>query len=87
LHLNLDDQPSEVAYCVMDDLNGDNGAKRWGGAYTPPDPPQFKQEPWILAAVTTVRRKTTRDGLFIGQSTHGAGHLRPTSVGAGAAGR
>lgn len=54
LHLDLDDSPADVAYYIMDDISGENGAKRWDGAYTPPNAPQFCQDPQILAAVTAV---------------------------------
>lgn len=54
LHLDLAQIPTEVAYYIMDDVNGDNGAKRWDGAYTGPNEPQFKQDPQILAAVTAI---------------------------------
>lgn len=49
--IDLDEFPSEVAYYVMDDLNGDNDAKRWDGAYTMPNAPEFKMDPQIMAAV------------------------------------
>jgi hypothetical protein len=53
IHLDLDDFPAEVAYYVMDDLSGANADRRWDGAFTMPDAPEFKQDPGHLAAVTT----------------------------------
>lgn len=64
VHLDHDGNPLEVAYYVVDDLEGSSGGKRWDGAYTPPEAPEFKCDPQILAAVTThgiVNRATDVD--------------------------
>jgi hypothetical protein len=64
LHMDMDGTPAEVAYYIMDDLNGDTGAKRWDGAYTGPNEPEFKMDPQILAAVGAagiVNRSTAAD--------------------------
>lgn len=53
LHLDLDEVPAEVAYYIMDDIGGSNGLKRWDGAYEPPNALEFRQDPQILAAVSS----------------------------------
>jgi hypothetical protein len=52
---------ADLAYYVVDNTLGDSvddgGAtvgKRWDGAYTGPNDPEFKQNPQILAAVQTI---------------------------------
>lgn len=50
VRLDHDESPEEVAYYIMDDWNGDHGAKRWDGAYSLPDAPQFKMDPQVLSA-------------------------------------
>lgn len=52
LHIDNDWAPEDVAYYILNDANGPAGAKRWDGTYTPPDAPQFRQDPQILAAVS-----------------------------------
>lgn len=49
----------DLAYYIVDDLNGDVGAKRWDGVYTMPDEPEFATNPQNLAAVTSAGLKNT----------------------------
>jgi hypothetical protein len=51
IHLSFDDSPTDVAYYVMNDISGPAGLKRWDGAFGPPNAPEFKLDPQILAAV------------------------------------
>lgn len=51
LWLDQDDAPTAIAHYIMDDLNGAHAAKRWDGAYTLPEAPEFRMDPQILPAV------------------------------------
>jgi len=53
MHLDLDGAPTSVAYYVVDDLLGENGAKRWDGQFGLDDI-NFKQDPQILAGVVAI---------------------------------
>ncbi len=50
LGLDVDGIPAEIAYYVVDDLLGEQLDKRWEGAFTLPDAPEFKQDPLYLHA-------------------------------------
>lgn len=52
LRLDQDGDPADVAYYIMNDLDGPNADRRWDGAYTMPDAPEFRMDPQILAAVS-----------------------------------
>ncbi len=43
--------PTDVAWYVEDDTNGQQGFRRWDGAYTPPNFPEFKKAHQVLVAV------------------------------------
>jgi hypothetical protein len=54
VYVDLDDGAADVAYYVMNDTDGANGARRWDGGYTSPDAPEFKQDPQDLLAVQNI---------------------------------
>ncbi len=43
--------PADVAWYIEDDLNGQQGFRRFDGPYTPPNFPEFKNQHQILVAV------------------------------------
>ncbi len=53
VQLDLDGTPASVAYYVVDDMQGEYVQKRWEGAFGLNNV-NFKQDPQILAAVTTI---------------------------------
>ncbi len=63
---------SRVAWYVMDDKNGAQGIKRWDGAYTPPNYPEFTNFHQVLVAITAGGIKNTafdqQIGLYKGAS-------------------
>ena len=50
IHLGLSLMPTQIAYYIMNDVDGLSGKRRWDGAYTT-GAPEFRLNPQIMAAV------------------------------------
>jgi hypothetical protein len=55
---------TDMAWYVMDDLNGAHGSKRWDGPYTPASDPEYRQNPQICSGTASAGLRNVSDSSY-----------------------